>query len=93
MQFWYHMQGSHIGNLSVFTRTNTTERLIWVQRGEQGDAWIFGETTLKEAVRFRVSNTKKKKIAAMFVVYSLLMFFLLAYVKLQIVKCVIRVFI
>lgn len=61
LQFWYHMQGSHVGNLSVFTSTNTTERLAWVQRGEQGDVWISGQATLNEVVRFRVIDTLKMK--------------------------------
>ena len=54
LQFWYHMHGSHIGNLSVIARTNNTERLVWQQRGEQGDAWLFGQTTLNDLSRFQV---------------------------------------
>ena len=59
LQFWYHMHGSHIGNLSVITRTNNTEGLVWQQSGEQGDAWSFGQTTLNAASRFQVAEQER----------------------------------
>ena len=56
LQFWYHMHGSHTGSLSVITRTNNTEVLVWQQSEEQGDAWSFGQTTLSDLSRFQVTD-------------------------------------
>ncbi|KAM7440722.1 hypothetical protein ABFA07_010120 [Porites harrisoni] len=46
LQFWYHMHGSNIGNLSVYLKTNQSESLVWRLSGENGNRWRFGQTAL-----------------------------------------------
>ncbi|KAL9987547.1 hypothetical protein ACROYT_G001872 [Oculina patagonica] len=46
VQFWYHMHGSDIGNLSIYLKTNQSETPVWRLSGDQGNRWRFGQTTL-----------------------------------------------
>ncbi|CAH3118157.1 unnamed protein product [Pocillopora meandrina] len=40
MQFWYHMNGSHIGTLNVYMRVyGQSETKLWSLSGDQGTAW------------------------------------------------------
>ena len=55
VQFWYHMYGSDIGNLSFYLKTNQSETLVWRLSGDQGDRWKFGQFSLISDRAYRVS--------------------------------------
>ncbi|XP_022809604.1 uncharacterized protein LOC111346591 [Stylophora pistillata] len=59
VQFWYHMYGSDIGNLTFYLKTNQSETLVWRLSGDQGDRWKFGQFSLisDRAYRFVVEGT------------------------------------
>uniref|UniRef100_A0A8C1EP10 MAM domain containing 2b n=1 Tax=Cyprinus carpio carpio TaxID=630221 RepID=A0A8C1EP10_CYPCA len=42
LQFYYHMYGSGIGQLSVYLQTGeeNQDKLLWTSRGEQGISWL-----------------------------------------------------
>lgn len=54
LQFWYHMHGLGIGNLSIFMKTNQTETLVWWLSGDQGKRWRFGQTALNNPSLYKV---------------------------------------
>ena len=61
LQFWYHMYGSSIGTLNVYTAQFFFQRLSWTKTGNQGNEWrkaqvslplyFFGVSITFEAVR------------------------------------------
>ena len=59
VQFWYHMYGSDIGNLSIFMKTNQSEASVWKLSGDQGNRWRFGQTALNSPTSYRVSCKRK----------------------------------
>lgn len=47
LMFWYYMEGSGVGELSVYLRTadnNTVQH--WTRSGDQGKHWRHGRVTL-----------------------------------------------
>ncbi|CAG5126619.1 unnamed protein product, partial [Candidula unifasciata] len=56
LQFWYHMSGDSVGNLTVYTKsTNTSNRNpIGFLSGDQGDLWQMGFITVRSVVAFEV---------------------------------------
>ena len=54
VQFWYHMYGSDIGNLSFYLKTNKSETLVWRLSSDQGDRWKFGQFSLNSERAHRV---------------------------------------
>ena len=56
VQFWYHMYGSDIGNLSFYLRTDQSETLVWRLSSDQGDRWKFGQFPLISERAHRVNN-------------------------------------
>ena len=56
IQFWYHMYGSDIGNLSIYLKTNQSETLVWSLSGDQGNRWRFGQTALNSLSLYTVSS-------------------------------------
>ena len=54
VQFWYHMYGSDIGNLSFYLKTNKSETLVWRLSSDQGDRWKFGQFSLSSERAHRV---------------------------------------
>ena len=54
VQFWYHMYGSDIGNLSFYLKTNKSETLVWRLSSDQGDRWKFGQFFLSSERAHRV---------------------------------------
>ena len=61
VQFWYHMYGSDIGNLSFYLKTNQSKTLVWRLSSDQGDRWKFGQFSLISEKAHRVSYTKLPK--------------------------------
>ena len=56
IQFWYHMYGSDIGNLSIYLKTNQSETVVWTLSGNQGDQWRFGQTALNSRDAYKVGS-------------------------------------
>lgn len=47
MTFYYHMKGSTMGTLNIYTEgTNTAKSNIWTRSGSQGNDWIKGEVDI-----------------------------------------------
>ncbi|XP_052086548.1 MAM and LDL-receptor class A domain-containing protein 1-like [Mytilus californianus] len=47
MTFYYHMKGSNMGTLNIYTEgTNTAKSNIWTQSGAKGNDWIKGEVDI-----------------------------------------------
>ncbi|XP_069133150.1 MAM and LDL-receptor class A domain-containing protein 1-like [Argopecten irradians] len=45
-QFWYNMQGSNIGTLTVIMNVNSVDKPIWTLTGQQNGNWIFGRVPI-----------------------------------------------
>lgn len=57
LQFYYHMYGSQIGNLSVYAQQSGIRgRPIWTKSGNQGNMWIEGEVTVTAQSTWMVSG-------------------------------------
>ncbi|XP_038573588.1 MAM and LDL-receptor class A domain-containing protein 1 [Micropterus salmoides] len=49
LMFWYYMEGSGVGELSVYLQTPDSQRRsteLWTRRGDQGKHWRHGRLTL-----------------------------------------------
>ncbi len=57
MRFFYHMLGSHIGSLNIYTATNYGQKgtKVWTASGNKGDQWLRGEVQLSSSANFQVS--------------------------------------
>ena len=56
LQFWYHMYGSGMGTLSIYTKSqNGLSRGIWTESGNQGRQWRTAAVTVKSTRDFQVS--------------------------------------
>ena len=58
MSFWYHMNGAHIGTLSVYSTNNygQLENKIWAISGDQGNFWNRAKVTLSSDKDFQVKE-------------------------------------
>lgn len=56
IRFFYHMYGSHIGTLNIYTATTYGQpgTLVWSKSGNQGDVWLRGEAAISNAANFQV---------------------------------------
>jgi hypothetical protein len=50
------MYGKDIGALTVILKTNQSEKLLWQQRRNHGDKWMFAQTTLKHKAKYKVRS-------------------------------------
>ena len=59
IRFYYHMNGDHIGRLSVKTRqceaAGCPETLVWTRNVSTGDVWIRHASVLRSSKAFQVS--------------------------------------
>ena len=56
MQFWYHMNGTHINKLSVFLKVvEQSESRILTLSQHQGDQWLQGQVPIKSDKPYVVS--------------------------------------
>ena len=46
LEFWYHMYGSSIGTLNVYTSRFFYRRLSWTKKGNQGNKWHKAQVSL-----------------------------------------------
>ena len=58
LRFFYHMYGTHIGTLNVYTRTSTSGPLnkIWTKTGNQGDKWVKATASISVSQNFQVRS-------------------------------------
>jgi hypothetical protein len=60
LQFWYHMCGRHVGDLSVCVMTNESLREVWNRSGTAGHGWRFGQAPINtNGSTFRVCSSLK----------------------------------
>ena len=53
-QFWYHMYGDDIGNLTVYKKAGSTMITLWKKTGTQGPRWRHATIDLSSASTFKV---------------------------------------
>lgn len=56
LQFWYHMYGDHIANLTVYSKTSRQMAVLWQKSGTQGPNWKHGVVDVSSATKFQVSR-------------------------------------
>ncbi|EDO47787.1 predicted protein [Nematostella vectensis] len=49
LTFWYHMYGSTIGTLNVYSKTSSLGSPIWTKIGNQGKEWLVAQVTVRSA--------------------------------------------
>lgn len=55
LQFYYHMYGSDMGTLNVYTRTgNANGNPIWRKTGNQGNRWLKAQVTVTSQANWQV---------------------------------------
>ncbi|XP_066300036.1 MAM and LDL-receptor class A domain-containing protein 1-like [Branchiostoma lanceolatum] len=54
LQFWYHMFGTDIGELTVYTKTSFGLSPQWTLRDNQGDFWHVGRANLAHAFPYQI---------------------------------------
>jgi hypothetical protein len=53
-QFFYHMYGTNINTLNVYTKQNgNLGKAVWQKIGEQGNKWILGQVYLELLSNFQ----------------------------------------
>ncbi|XP_052085404.1 MAM and LDL-receptor class A domain-containing protein 1-like isoform X2 [Mytilus californianus] len=56
MTFWYHMKGTHMGTLNIYSEgQNTAKSNIWSRSGAQGNFWIKGEVNVPAMIGRKIS--------------------------------------
>eukprot|EP00795_Rhopilema_esculentum_P015056 gene15056-6221_t len=63
MSFWYHMYGSTMGALRVFTKADGIETLIWDKHGDQGNQWVESKLKMNSSTTFKVIIEAEKGVA------------------------------
>lgn len=57
MTFWYHMKGSKMGTLNIYTEgTTTAKSIIWTRSGSQGNDWVKGKVNITAMHGLKVSS-------------------------------------
>ena len=53
-QFFYHMYGTNINTLNIYTKQNDNlGKAVWQKLGEQGNKWILGQVYLELLSNFQ----------------------------------------
>ncbi|XP_035827614.1 MAM and LDL-receptor class A domain-containing protein 1-like [Aplysia californica] len=61
LTFWYHMQGSSIGSLSIYIYHITSiGSPLWTRSGSQGNVWIKGSLSISRQSSYRLVIEAKK---------------------------------
>ena len=53
-QFWYHMFGSNVANLTVARMQGTIRKDLWTKSGTQGDRWRHATLDVASSTKFKV---------------------------------------
>ncbi|XP_071956926.1 MAM and LDL-receptor class A domain-containing protein 2-like [Antedon mediterranea] len=55
LRFWYHMYGTHVKILNVYTKIGVSlGDVVWVREGTNLNKWIYAEINLKPSSNFRI---------------------------------------
>eukprot|EP00795_Rhopilema_esculentum_P012712 gene12712-3431_t len=54
LAFWYHMYGTTIGSLSLYSRVNSADNLLWSESGNQGNIWRMAMKTLTSSSNYQL---------------------------------------
>lgn len=57
LMFWYYMEGSGVGQLSVYLQTldnHGSPAKLWTRSGDQGKHWRHGRVTLSSRTPYQV---------------------------------------
>lgn len=54
LEFWYYMNGNHVGTLSVLTN-DIALNVLWSRTGNQGTQWIKGIVAIGSRRNFQVN--------------------------------------
>ena len=49
LTFWYHMLGSHIGQLKLYLSTPVASNVIFERQGNKGRKWLLGKVDVNPA--------------------------------------------
>ena len=55
LEFWYHMYGDHIANLTVYSNSSGVMSVLWKKSGTQGPNWKHATIDVSSASKFQVS--------------------------------------
>lgn len=55
MTFWYHMYGSAIGSLNLYSKVSGRENLLWTRSGGKGNVWRMAMQTVRSTSNYQVS--------------------------------------
>ena len=61
LSFWYHMSGSAIGSLGVYTTAGSATETVWYISGVQGDMWREAEVLLGPGMGYSVSPGPRQR--------------------------------
>ncbi|CAF0741635.1 unnamed protein product, partial [Brachionus calyciflorus] len=53
--FWYHMYGTGMGTLNIYTNSTNMSTLIWSQSGNKGNKWLNGQVNIISTRSFRIN--------------------------------------
>lgn len=60
LQFWYHMYGSNIGQLTVYAKSLDSLGVpVWKLAGNQGNRWQLAQVTVKSPSTWQVSAPRR----------------------------------
>ena len=51
------MRGRDAGSLNIYAKTNNSEQLVWSDRGDKGNRWLFGQTPLSAVTTYKVEDS------------------------------------
>ncbi|XP_077978860.1 MAM and LDL-receptor class A domain-containing protein 1-like [Glandiceps talaboti] len=55
LEFWYHMYGSNVGTLNIYTKSgNQYGAVLWSIQGDQGDTWWDAQVTISSISSYQV---------------------------------------
>lgn len=67
VKFWYHMFGTTIGTLRVYTKASRSlqKTTVWSKQGTQGDVWRYAQVELKQGGPFEVKTINSNNVSYM----------------------------
>ncbi len=54
--FWYHMYGSTIGSLALYTQINGARNQLWSKSGDQGNKWRVAQQSVQSTSNYQVRS-------------------------------------
>jgi len=60
LQFWYHMYGDHVANLTVYAKSNNVMTVLWQKSGTQGPRWRHATIDVSSSSKFQVKKEENE---------------------------------